>query len=710
MTIPQPILANEMFHQNLWWSYAKEGDKEVLHISYGLQQYLGRPVAVVEDIMGEYATQLLRLKIAEALASKKSTNKDFDMRFVASYETLKGKKTFQHQLRVLEINGDKVVWCQCIDVSELAALEREMVDAQGRLSLQQVVEREQYINDKNRFVHDSYDKQSRFLAMLSHELRSPLLGISSLVKRLRNEVDASPEVLNMLKTIHMTAEQSTYLVNDILTYSQTEYDGITLHPSEVSLSELLESVKQLTKSIGSDKNLVISLVYLGKHDYVMVDGVRLTQILINLIVNGIKFTQYGGVNIEVNETQEGLFVFKITDSGEGIPESRLNRIFEPFAQLEAEGPYTRNNTYLGAGLGLFVVKQLVELMQGTIQVTSNVGVGTTFEFSLQLPCIHKDKQKSLLKSPHTNKDVTNLTKIKINPKPATKKEEPLPEEDKIANGENYKVLIADDSKINRMVLAGYLAELNCDVVEAKDGREAWDLFQKSEFDYVLLDIQMPFMDGLQVSKNIQSLYDEGKLPNLKGVFAITAGGDSSGFMDENEHHEGIGFDQWLVKPVGKNQIITLLDKNYRQPQAIESPDPLGEVIQSPLAKNEFSESVDVEEDFLHSLSDIPEQFHHLFEAFIKEMNSGLEKIEQDNLQNEVEEIKKLAHYLKGNCMLFQLSGLVKLFKLIETIQQDAKQNIINKQQRLKKTEKALLKIVLIVKSLEKSGSISHNNS
>jgi len=708
MSIPQTVLANEMFDQSLWWSFAKDGDSEVLHVSSGLQQYLGRPVVVVEDIMGEYETQLLRLKIAEVLASKQATDKDFDMRFVASYETLKGKRTFQHQLRVLETNGERVVWCQCIDVSEMAALEREMVDAQGRLSLQQVVEREEHINEKNRFIHDSYDKQSRFLAMLSHELRSPLLGISSLVKRLRSEVEASPEILNMLKTIHMTAEQSTYLVNDILTYSQTEYDGITLHPSEVSLPELLEGVKQLTKSIGSDKNLVISLIYLGKHNDVMADGVRLTQIIINLIVNSIKFTQYGGVNIEVNEVQDELFVFKITDSGEGIPKDRLNKIFEPFAQLEEiDGANSRNNIYLGAGLGLFVVKQLVELMQGTIQVTSNVGVGTTFELSLRLPCIHKDKQKPSDNSWHSNNSVTKLTKTKINPKPFNNKEQQKPQKIKNTHGEKYKVLIADDSKINRMVLAGYLAELYCDVIEARDGREAWELFQKSQFDYVLLDIQMPFMDGLQVSKNIQALYESGQVHNLKGVFAITAGGDSSGFINENEHHEGLGFDEWLVKPVSKNQIIALLAKNYRQSQAA---DPLPEVTQDSASIKELIDAADTEEEFLHSLSDIPEQFHHLFDAFIKEMNSGLDKIEQDNLQNEAEEIKKLAHYLKGNCMLFQLPGLVKLFKLIETIQQDAYQNIINTQQRLKKTEKVLLKIVLIVKNLEKSGRIRHNNN
>lgn len=711
MSSLQSQLANEMFYKTLWWSYTKQGDHEVIHVSESLQAYLGRPVVLIEDIMGEYETPLLRLKINEALDSTSFHQSDkTDIRFVASYETVKGKRTFQHQLKVFEIDGEKMVWSTCLDVSEMAALEREMVDAQGRLSLQQVVEREQFIESQNRFVKDSYIKQSRFLAMLSHELRSPLLGISSLVRRLRNEMDASPETLNMLKTIHMTAEQSIYLVNDILTYSQTEYDGIKLHPTEVSLRELLESVKQLTKSIGSDKNLVISLVYLGRHNYVLADGVRLTQILINLIVNGIKFTQYGGINIEVTEKDDGIFVFKITDSGEGIPADRLQRIFEPFAQLEAnDGGFTSNTTYLGAGLGLFIVKQLVKLMNGAIHVSSAVGVGTSFEFCLELPCLSDEASEK-----------KNQAKVSFNypENPQKVLASQTPQKEKLTYEQQYKVLVADDSKINRMVLAGYLADLDCDVIEAKDGREAWELFQNNVFDYVLLDIQMPFMDGLQVSQKIQQLYENGKVKQLKGIFAITAGGDVSEFTGDEAGHEGLGFDRWLVKPVGKNQITTLLGKNYREPK---DPDGLdlkiekvisdSDMVDSRQPQNHTIEVNQVNEDkeaSVHTIHDIPEQFHHLYDSFMLETEAGLERLNRYNLQNEFDEIKKLAHYLKGNCMLFQLPGLVILFKELEDVQEKLRTQSLDKQTRLEKSDAILQKIVLILKSLEKSASISHN--
>ena len=703
MSIPQAVLENAMFRQNLWWSYAKEGDLEVLKLSAGLQQYLGRTVVVLEDIMGDYETALLRLKIEEALKDENAVSSEFDMRFNASYETLKGKRSFQHQLRVLQVDSEKVVWANCIDVSEMVALEREMVDAQGRMTLTHIYDRQKALEERNTFITNSYNKQSRFLALLSHELRSPLLGISSLVKRLRLDAKVSPEVSSMLKTIAMTAEQSTYLVNDILTYSQTEYDGITLHPAEVSLPELLESVKQLTKSIASDKDLIISLVYLGEHQYVLADGVRLTQILINLIVNGIKFTQYGGVNIEISETKKDYFLFKITDSGEGINEERQQQIFEPFAQLEAdEGKYTTNTRYLGAGLGLFVVRQLVELMGGGIKVTSEVGVGTTFTFELKLKCL--DKNTSSISAPE---DVTELVVLQKEPSVQNR----VPQEVASVNSETasentplnqLKVLVADDSKINRMVLAGYLADLNCEVVEAKDGRQAWELFETQGFDYVLLDIQMPFIDGVEVSKKIRDLYNQGKLPRLKGVFAITAGGDASGFISEEEQHATVGFDEWLVKPVSKNQIVKLLQKDYRS-SAVQNAIKVG----FENSTNNVSNRKD-EVEALASIDDVPKQFHHLFEPFIVEMTSGLNQLNELNLSNDKERIKKTAHYLKGNCMLFQLTGLVKLFKSIEMIQEKDTKKEASDLSRLEETENVLQKLVLNVKNLEKSSSIGHN--
>jgi len=711
MTNQLTNLANEMLQQNFWWSFSKEGSKEELTLSSALQDCLNRPINSIEDLMGEYKTEQIRLKIEEALSLGVEQIENLDMRFVAAYETQTGKRSFQHKLKVFYDSGKKTVWGNCIDVTEMVKLERDMVDAQGRMSIAQMYEHQELLEEQNKFIRDSYDKQSRFLALLSHELRSPLLGISGLVKRLKNELDATPAVLNMLKTIGMTAEQSTYLVNDILTYSQTEYDGIKLHPSKVSLSEILENLKQLTKSIATDKNLNISLVNFCEHDEIYADSVRLTQILINLMVNSIKFTQYGGVNLEVKELEKGRYHFKVSDSGEGIPAEKLHSIFEPFAQLDSNvGGLSKTPRYLGAGLGLFVVQQLITLMDGEIDVHSTEGVGTTFEFLLPLSLEFSSKQKSL-KSMRGEQPKLDTNQAALSP--GVELEKGINKEDnQFVENAHFKVLVADDSKINCMVLAGYLADLNCDVIEAKDGRQAWQLFQKNQFDYVMLDIQMPFMDGIQVSQKIDRCFQAGQVPWLKGVFAITAGGDSIGFIDSEEKHESVGFDEWLVKPVTKEQVVQLLYKNYRQTkQTSEMLNPIvNDSISVEERETESVSSTTVNQNELSVVDDIPQQFQHLVSPFIDEMKTGMDDVLEFNGSNDVEAIKKMAHYLKGNCMLFQLTKLVELCKLLEITQGSKQIDEGEMPSREQKTLDIVRIINLHVKSLEKSLMISHNSN
>jgi signal transduction histidine kinase len=249
MSFDKSAFANEMLDKALWWRYSIEGDSQLFELSDALQLLFETPIRKLEDLTGQYTTPLMSIKIQEIM-----DNPTVNVRFSVSFDTLRGKLSFQHRLRVFESGGVRYVWALCIEITEMVEFERELVDAQGRLSLNQVLEREALLVEQNKFITDSYQKQSRFLAMLSHELRSPLLGISSLVERLQEQLTTESvrdDVLTALKTIHVTAEQSIFLVNDILTYSQTEYDVITLHPMTFSLKDVLENVKQLTKSIAS---------------------------------------------------------------------------------------------------------------------------------------------------------------------------------------------------------------------------------------------------------------------------------------------------------------------------------------------------------------------------------------------------------------------------------------------------------------------------
>ena len=699
MSIDKGAFANEMLNNALWWCYSIEDDNQLFELSDALQVLFDKKIQKVEDLTGQYTTPMISIKIQEILE-----NPALNMRFAASFDTKMGKLSFQHRLRVFERDGVHYVWAICIEITEMVELEREMVDAQGRLSLNQVYEREALLVEQNKFINDSYQKQSRFLAMLSHELRSPLLGISSLVDRLKEQLMAEPikaETLTALKTIHVTAEQSIFLVNDILTYSQTEYDVITLHPMAFSLKEVLENVKQLTKSIATDKNLIVSMVYLGTCDLVIGDSVRLSQILINLIVNSLKFTQFGGVSVEVTEKADSHFLFKVTDSGEGISEEQQSRIFEPFEQLESRG----SGLNIGSGLGLFVVKKLVLLMGGHISVKSKVGVSTSFYVDLILPSVDEsmvDKSKLLIDPVIKAQEPTQQKKVKLKSLQSEQSDvEPNIEAPKAR--EHYNILVADDSKINRMVLAGYLEEENCTVTEAKDGKQAWDLFQKKAFDFVFLDIQMPFLDGIEVSKKIQQSVQQNPLhaKSLKGVFAITAGGEESNFIPQGESLASIGFDGWFVKPITQSQILGVLQEN----NSVRSNNPIQKTKESTLSSLQEPLIMQNEvENLWDGFDKVPVQFHALMDSFLSEVTDGIAEMMVLNKANNDLALAAKAHYLKGNCMLFQLDKMVNLFRTVEEIVKNEKLLQV-KQEKL---ELVLEKLQFSLKYLEKSFAISHN--
>lgn len=713
MSFDQSAFATEMLNNTLWWRCSVGGENEYFELSGALQDLFAHKVQKLDDLTGQYTTPVIPIKMQEIL-----NNPMLNIRFAASFDTAIGQRSFQHRLRVFENQGVRYVWAVCIEITEMVAFEREIVDAQGRLSLNQVYEREAVLVEKNKFINDSYQKQSRFLAMLSHELRSPLLGISSLVERLQEQLTLGPitaETLTALKTIHVTAEQSIFLVNDILTYSQTEYDVITLHPMAFSLKELLENVKQLTKSIASDKNLMVSMVYLGERDLVVGDSVRLAQILINLIVNSLKFTQFGGVSVEVTEKASSHFLFKVTDSGEGISEEQKARIFEPFEQLESVG----SGLHIGSGLGLFIVKKLVNLMNGSVTVESNLGVGTSFLVDIVLPSIEEaladsdrnNGQYKLLNQSAKNAIKFARQKLVRSETPALQSVKSVKAESSAESAlsrDHYQILVADDSKINRMVLAGYLENENCTVIEAKDGRQAWELFQEGGYGFVFLDIQMPFLDGIEVSQKILKSVQENAhyTRALKGVYAITASGDVSNFIPEGETLGSIGFDGWFVKPITQAQIVGALQarSDVRVPGV--SPVSLAPAVSaSQSVVEEVASDLETGAEW-DTFDRVPEPFHGLMDSFLAETTSGLAEMFAFNQAKNHVGLSSKAHYLKGNCMLFQLDKMADLLKRVEELIKEEKTPEIMQEE----LDLVLKKIQLSLKYLENSFAIRHNGN
>jgi len=646
-----------MMESVLWWCWDADNPDADIVCSNALQALFDRPIVTLEDLVGVTHASVVEMKLKEVLATPEEA-----VRFIANYETAKGNASFQNRVRVYQELDRSWVMAECLDVTEMVQLERDIVDAQGRASLAQVLERQALLENQKSLIEASYQKQSRFLALLSHELRSPLLGIKSMVNLLKEQFSENEYLVDRLRVINLTTEQMTFLVNDILTYSQTEYDAIVLHPKRFSLKQTFEYVKQLTNSIAKDKDVFVSLVYIGDKDWVYGDSVRLAQILINLIVNGIKFTRYGGVSVEVRQQSDSQFRFQVMDSGEGIQPDKLAEIFDPFVQFKTEG----STTSMGSGLGLSVVKQLVEVMGGKITVSSQLGTGTVFVFELTLPSVESEVVEPEIEKPQAVTSQVAQLKAK-----------------------HYRVLVVDDSKINRMVLLGFLRELACEVEEATDGQQAWSLIQEKEFDFIFLDIQMPVMDGFEVMSLINQKRKEGQVKSLKSVFAITAGGGEE-LIPEGQTLQSLGFAKWFVKPISQQQVIKILSQPYAEEATKVSVKTVAKERDKPLD----------EALFITEIEGIPIQFQPLLGAFRDELKDNLAEIRNLIELNLWDDVKAKAHYIKGNCMVFQLQRWVEWLRQIEHSVQEIQasdalvknskqinQNILNLEKALKYLEK-----------------------
>ena len=651
-----------MLDELVWWRWDANNPDLDLVCSKGLLNLFEHSVHTIKNLTGIYHSPVIALKLNEALQFP-----DKGVRFIASYETKNGKFSYQHALRVYKEGKHCWVIAECIDVTEMVELEREIVDAQGRATLAQVYERQALLENQNTIIQASYEKQSRFLALLSHELRSPLLGMKSMLNVLKEQFADNEFLVDRLRVMNLTTEQMTFLVNDILTYSQTEYDAITLHPKRFSLKQTFDYVKQLTDSIAKDKGVFVSLIYTGDKNWVYGDSVRLAQILINLIANGIKFTHYGGVSVEVTELSGDQFHFKVTDSGEGILAEKLTQIFDPFVQFKTKG----STTSMGSGLGLSVVKQLIDIMGGDITVSSKVGIGTTFNFNLHLPSVAIEVGAEPEESVIVDSVVEKLKES------------------------HYRVLVVDDSKINRMVLLGFLRAVGCQVEEAVDGQQAWKLIQEKEFDFIFLDIQMPVMDGFEVIKLINEKRKSGGMVSLKSVFAITAGGGEE-LIPQGQTLQSLGFEKWFVKPISQRQVINILSESPEKP----TPKPLEAPLEKP-STEALNESL-----FESEVNAIPKQFESLLDAFVHELERNIQQMNVFLETKQWDELKAKAHFVKGNCMVFQLDRWVGWLRIIE--HSITEQNDVNSPIETQKIIEMINNLEKALKYLENSKGISDN--
>ncbi|MEI8607327.1 PAS domain-containing hybrid sensor histidine kinase/response regulator [Pseudoalteromonas sp. B160] len=350
--------------------------------------------------------------------------------------------------------------------------------------------------------------KSEFLSNMSHEIRTPMNAILGGLQMVNTEyLDAKSKV--MLKNAVSSSKSLLTIINDILDYSKIESNKLSLEQEPFSISDIIKSVKFEVDSIVSNKGIkLVNNIDENFNDHWLGDIVRVKQILLNLVSNAVKFTEKGSVNIHLSETlhqEKQAISLEVADTGVGMSEEAQARIFDRFSQ--ADNSTTRK--FGGTGLGMSITLSLILMMRGTIDVKSNVGRGTTIRVILPLTI--------------TNKSVSSFVQKSMTPPPLRGK----------------KILIAEDNEINQIVIQSMLEGTNASLTIVDNGKQAVEAAKEKDFDLILMDIQMPEMDGVEAMKNIINFNKH--IP----IIALTA----NVMIDDVADYLSQGFDAHIAKPI-----------------------------------------------------------------------------------------------------------------------------------------------------------------
>ena len=365
--------------------------------------------------------------------------------------------------------------------------------------------------------------KSAFLANMSHEIRTPInvmLGMTDLVL---DSSDISPRDRDFLENSRFAGKDLLHLIDNILDLSRVEAREMVLKNEPCRLEDLCRSVVDMTVAGGMAEGLIVEYKWdKGLPDRVMCDPARFKQVLMNLMNNGAKFTERGGVTLSVSPLRissgEVSLRFSVKDTGLGIPEEKISKIFDTFYQ----GDVSLSKRFKGAGLGLAISRQIVDLMGGRIWVKSKVGVGSTFFVDVVFPLV-KDEGLSRSEDRSDGVDVPG----------------------------GLKVLLVEDNMLNRKLAEAMLAGLDWSIDSAEDGFKAVDSVKKAVYDLVLMDVQMPGMNGLEATERIREMERSGEISYSPIIIAMTA----NAMKGDREMCLNSGMNDYLTKPINKKLML-----------------------------------------------------------------------------------------------------------------------------------------------------------
>lgn len=411
---------------------------------------------------------------------------------IQQYELRPGQWIEIHETRAE--NGSVIV--SHLDISKLK---------QTQISLLKAVSEAEHANNA----------RGRFLAMMSHEIRTPLNGVLGILQLLQ-DTPLTPSQLDYVKTALTSGQSLLTIISDILDFTKIEADKLELMMGGCSLSQLTHELVSLFKMRVEEKSIELNLsIDPNLPDLVELDGQRLRQVLLNLVGNGIKFTDTGSVELKLSLTVDHQIQFEVIDTGIGIPSDEQGQVFSEFSTLSNNKD---GRVYEGTGLGLAISQKLVVLMGGSITFESEINQGSRFCFRLPLKEVSNQSNR-----PQIETEVYQL---------------------------EGRVLLVDDSQTNRLVAKLMLESAGITVVCARDGFEAIECYQPEMFDLILMDISMPGIDGLQTSDRLKHLETWDGIP----ILALTA----YAMPEDKLRFEQHGLQGHIEKPLDKKELLRVL--------------------------------------------------------------------------------------------------------------------------------------------------------